>query len=319
LFSKKNKNSLCPKKQKLSLALAALLLREYCSQQKISHAHQQKQHDAQEAAKKPQCTLPHAIGLIVSSSNWHVSFSTGKGPSSACVSEMAWHLQRIACLSAETLETNEYSFSQLESVKCEPLYNLKAHKTSAFLQEEKGGRFSAALDLKPALAEFIGKDSCEQKGKRPSSGTPNGERPPKKMHNESKNLDFSSPPTVEMNNESQRTRSGKTYMSQNEEEIEQEEVFTEREGTLEEKALNLVTQLKDRIKGFSYDESDGEDDDEDDGLNSSSQCIIDATESFEQHVADEKSRVQRSIVFLGHNGNGKSFLINLALQVRKSS
>jgi signal recognition particle GTPase len=108
-------------------------------------------------------------------------------------------------------------------------------------------------------------------------------------------------------------------MSQNEDEIEQEEVFTEREGTLEEKALNLVTQLKDRIKGFFYDESDGDDDDEDEGLNSSSQCIIDATESFEQHVADEKSRVQRSIVFLGHNGNGKSFLINLALQVRKSS
>jgi hypothetical protein len=163
----------------------------------------------------------------------------------------------------------------------------------------------------------------EQKGKRLSSGTPNGEKTPKKLHNESKNLDFSSPGSKQvvpdLSGGARRTRSGKTYMSQNEDEIEQEEVFTEREGTLEEKALNLVTQLKDRIKGFFYDESDGDDDDEDEGLNSSSQCIIDATESFEQHVADEKSRVQRSIVFLGHNGNGKSFLINLALQVRKSS
>jgi hypothetical protein len=112
-------------------ALAALLLGEYCSQQKISNAHQKKQHGAQEAAKKTQCSLPLAISLIVSSSNWHVSFSKDKGPSSACVSEMAWHLQRIACLSAKTLETNEYSFSQLESVKCEPLYNLE--KVPAFM------------------------------------------------------------------------------------------------------------------------------------------------------------------------------------------
>ena len=51
-----------------------------------------------------------------------MSFSTGKGPSSACASEMTWYLQRIACLPAETLETNEYNFSQLESVKCEPLF-----------------------------------------------------------------------------------------------------------------------------------------------------------------------------------------------------
>ena len=51
---------------------------------------------------------------------------------------------------------------------------------------------------------------------------------------------------------------------------------------------------------------------------SSVQCIIDAVESFEQRCADENSRVRRSVVFLGHNGNGKSFLINLGLQVRES-
>ena len=50
-------------------ALAALLLREYCSQQKILQALQQKQHDAQETAKKPQDTLPLVISLMVSSSN----------------------------------------------------------------------------------------------------------------------------------------------------------------------------------------------------------------------------------------------------------
>ena len=161
----------------------------------------------------------------------------------------------------------------------------------------------------------------EQKGKRPSSGTPDGEKPPKKMPIESKNLDFSSPGSKQAvpdlsGDGARKTRSGRTYLPPIEEEaIEQEEVFTDREGSLEEKALNLVTQLKDCIKGFVDDESD---DDEDEGLTSSSQCIIDAIESFEQQVADEKSRVQRSIVFLGRNGNGKSFLINLALQVRKA-
>jgi hypothetical protein len=111
-------------------ALAALLLREYCSQQKILHEHQQKQYDAQLTAQKPQCLLPLAISLVVSSSNWHLSFSKGKGPGSACVSEMAWHLQRIARLPAKILETNEYSFSRLELVQSEPLYNKTSSRVS---------------------------------------------------------------------------------------------------------------------------------------------------------------------------------------------
>ena len=165
-----------------------------------------------------------------------------------------------------------------------------------------------------------------------SSGTPNGEKPPKKMQSESKNLDFSSPGSKQVvpdlsGDGARRTRRGRTYLPPIEEEvIKQEEVFTDREGSLEEKALNLVTQLKDHITGFfddesdgEEDESDGEEDDEDEGLNSLSQRIIDATESFEQQIADAKSRVHPIIVFLGHNGTGKSFLINLVLQVRKSS
>jgi hypothetical protein len=180
--------------------------------------------------------------------------------------------------------------------------------------------------------EGAGTAGSEQKGKRPSSGTPNGEKTPKKIHSESKNLDFSSPGSKQAvpdlsGDSARRTRSGRTYLLPIEEEvIKQEEVFTDREGSLEEKALNLVTQLKDHIKGFfdaesdgEEDESNGEEDDEDEGLTSSSQRIIDAIESFEQQIADAKSRVQPSIVFLGHNGTGKSFLINLVLQVRKSS
>ena len=78
--------------------------------------------------------------MIVSSCNWHMSFSKGKGLSSACVSEIAWHLQRIACLPAKTLETNEYSFSQLESVKCEPLYNLDKMPASMPVVASGGAR-----------------------------------------------------------------------------------------------------------------------------------------------------------------------------------
>jgi hypothetical protein len=93
-------------------------------------------------------------------------------------------------------------------------------------------------------------------------------------------------------------------MSQNEEEIEPYDVFAYREGSLEEQALNAVTHMKEVFD----DEKDGEEDDEE-SLNP----IWCAAKSFEQDVANEKSRVLRSAVFLGSSGIGKSFLINLWL------
>ncbi len=72
-------------------------------------------------------------------------------------------------------------------------------------------------------------------GKRSSSGTPNGEKPPKKMQNESKILDSSSPgskqaaPDLSGEGERRTLRRGKTYnMSQNEEEIDPEVFFADR-------------------------------------------------------------------------------------------
>jgi hypothetical protein len=157
--------------------------------------------------------------------------------------------------------------------------------------------------------------TSSNEGKRSSSGTPNGEKPPKKM--QTKILDSSSPgtkqaaPDLSGEGACRTLRSGKAYtMSQNEEEIESDEVFADGEGSLEKKALHLVTQLKD----FYDDEKDGEEDDEE-PLN----LIWCAASSFERHVADEKSLVRRSAVLLGYNGVGKSFWLNLLLLVRKSS
>lgn len=118
-----------------------------------------------------------------------------------------------------------------------------------------------------------------------------------------------------------RTRSGKNYLPPVEvaatEVMEQEHVLTDRQGSLEERALHLF-----RIKGLQgfVDDVDDEnmDGEADKRYASSSQCIIDAGERFEQQFADENSRVRRSVVLLGHNGNGKSFFINLAMQVRES-
>jgi len=74
------------------------------------------------------------------------------------------------------------------------------------------------------------------------------------MQNESKILDFSSPGSKEtapdLSGEgSRRTlRSGKTYnMSQNEGEIDPEEVCADREGSPQENALILATKLKESL------------------------------------------------------------------------
>ncbi len=109
-------------------ALAALLLREYCKQQQILHAHQQMQLDSEETAPKSSSTWPLAITLMVSSSNWHLPFTDADDPGSVHVSEIVGRLRRIACLPSEVLEDNECSLDKAAFVEWEPLYNLKGKR-----------------------------------------------------------------------------------------------------------------------------------------------------------------------------------------------
>ena len=108
-------------------ALAAILLREFCSLQKTRDLHRQMQIDASEPAiiEKKLCTLPVPISLVVSSSNWHISFAEYKAPNMDRMSEIAWRLRRIACMSPELLEDNECSMRKVDFVEWEPLYNLQ--------------------------------------------------------------------------------------------------------------------------------------------------------------------------------------------------
>ena len=107
-----------------------------------------------------------------------------------------------------------------------------------------------------------------------------------------------------------RTRSGRYLSTIAVAELEQEDTLREREGSREDRALHLVAELKHHLKGFCRPPP------EDDEDVSAPLKIIDAIESFEQQMEDEKCSVRRIIAFLGRNGCGKSFLINLALQVR---
>ena len=109
------------------------------------------------------------------------------------------------------------------------------------------------------------------------------------------------------------TRSG---LLRSTEEIEQEDVFEEGEGSLADRALSLAQQLKRQVVGDEDEdpENDPEDDSES-GFNSSAAKIVNAVESLQQQLDDESHSTPLSVALLGQNGEGKSFLINLLLQV----
>ena len=106
-------------------ALWALLVREHCDLHKTGDTHQQMQVDVPDPATKKLYVLPIPITLIVSSSNWHISFAECEIPSSARRFEIAWRLRRIACMSSQLLEENECSMHKVDFVECEPLNNLQ--------------------------------------------------------------------------------------------------------------------------------------------------------------------------------------------------
>ena len=119
------------------------------------------------------------------------------------------------------------------------------------------------------------------------------------------------------NSHGRRTRSGRYISAMAVEELELDDALREQEGSREDRALHLATEFKHYLQGF-VDDHDGVGGEDDQNSLSAPLKIICAIESFEQQMEDEKSSVRRSIAFLGRNGCGKSFLINLALQVRST-
>ena len=92
--------------------------------------HQPMQEDSLEPAtvekiEEECCAMPIPISLIVSSSNWNISFGESSGHSSADIGDIVSRLSRIASFPSKLLEENERSMSNVYSVKCEPLYNLE--------------------------------------------------------------------------------------------------------------------------------------------------------------------------------------------------
>ena len=157
--------------------------------------------------------------------------------------------------------------------------------------------------------------------------------PRKRVKRELENLSFTSPgvktaiagPIRETIARQTRRCTYKVVLD--EENIEHEDVFTEMEGSREDRALHLVEQLEARLQGvLDDDDGEGEGEEQEDaegevegkeepGKKSRALQIIDAVQSFKQQVEDEKNSTRACVAFLGHNGDGKSFFINTALQV----
>ena len=96
------------------------------------------------------------------------------------------------------------------------------------------------------------------------------------------------------------------------------EMLIETEGSLSDKALGLTQQLEECLKGFVEVEVDGEGEKKEEEAEETvknQNTIINAIRSFREQVKDNKSSVRSCVVLLGHNGGGKSFFINMALQV----
>jgi hypothetical protein len=137
--------------------LVALLLREYCKQQQILHAHQQMQLDSEETTPKSSSPWPLAITLMVSSSNWHLPLTDADVPGSDHVSEIVGRLRRIACLPAEVLEENECSLDKAAFVDWEPLYNLKGKgraEATSLPSGDSGGASSGPSPAADAIKDY---------------------------------------------------------------------------------------------------------------------------------------------------------------------
>ena len=109
------------------------------------------------------------------------------------------------------------------------------------------------------------------------------------------------------------TRSGKKIPVMTAEEIEHEDVFQVRDGSLAEKTLDLARQLKNHVVG--EEDGDGSEMEDGDEIDAPTASIAHAVESFKRQLQDEHTSTPSTVAFLGRNGEGKSFLINLLLQV----
>ena len=151
----------------------------------------------------------------------------------------------------------------------------------------------------------------------------------KKTDRATKQLSFDSPGAAQsvaqeglMDFGVRTTRSGKKIpLPTITEEIEHTDVFELREGSRVERGLHLAKQLKDRVRGFEREDEEeseagsGASDLDDEAYAPLVATVVHAVESLEQQLEDEENSTPCSVAFLGQNGAGKSFLINLVLQV----
>ena len=144
----------------------------------------------------------------------------------------------------------------------------------------------------------------------------------KRRRSEAKRLDYSNPGEKQstarpelMETGVRTTRSGKKIPVMTAEEIEHEDVFQVCDGSLADRTLDLARQLKNQVAGEEDGDGSEIDDGSESGLDAPAARIADAVESFEQQLRDEHTSTPSSVAFLGQNGDGKSFLINLLLQV----
>ena len=152
-------------------------------------------------------------------------------------------------------------------------------------------------------------------------------REEKRRKTEAQNLTFQSPgrglqsvaePTL-LEAGVRTTRSGRRIELASAEQIEREDVFTEREGSLAERVLDLARQLKSQVMGEEDGGGSEHEDKSESGLTALAAKIVDAVGSLEQQLEDEQNSTPRSVALLGQNGEGKSFLINLLLQVTQAT
>jgi ATPase subunit of ABC transporter with duplicated ATPase domains len=152
-------------------------------------------------------------------------------------------------------------------------------------------------------------------------------REEKRRKTEAQNLTFQSPgrglqsvaePTL-LETGVRTMRSGRRIEQASAEQIEREEGVTEREGSRAERVLDLARQLKSQVMGEEDGGGNEHEDKSESGLNALAAKIVDAVESLEQQLEDEQNSTPRSVALLGQNGAGKSFLINLLLQVTQAT
>ena len=141
-------------------ALTSLLMREHC---RVQHAldsqlqSQQARAGAAEQHRSP--TSTRTVSFIVSSANWHESFSEYKRPSDSRMIELVSGLQQISSLPTVLLEANQVPLSRADEVKeqvCAAGIKMKPKKSDGS-DDSDGEVFRPSGTLKSSTAVRLSK------------------------------------------------------------------------------------------------------------------------------------------------------------------